>query len=117
MLSSIPGNQMDPENIWEKSLLLITPGLQNLLHIPLFFGLALTWMYALSHTKKKPNFKRVAAFIVTVLYSLIDEAHQFYTPGRYASLSDILLNSIGAALIFFTPYFFKPSIETKKRSA
>ena len=32
-------------------------------------------------------------------------------------LSDILLNSIGAALIFFTPYFFKPSIEPKKRSA
>lgn len=117
MLSSIPGDQANPESVWQKSLLLMTPGLQNLLHIPLFLGLALTWIYALNHTKKTPNLRLLTAFILTVIYSFIDEAHQFYTPGRYASLSDIFLDSTGAALIFLIPYFFKPpSHETKQRS-
>ena len=30
-------------------------------------------------------------------FGILDEGHQLYVPGRYASLTDIALNSLGAA--------------------
>jgi VanZ family protein len=39
-----------------------------------------------------------AATIIGVLYGISDEIHQLFVPGRYFSLQDILINSIGVIL-------------------
>lgn len=102
-LSSIHGNNTNPETLLDRSLLWFTPGFQNLLHIPLFFGLALTWIYALKNTIKAVTPRLTAALLLTVIYGVSDEIHQYFTPGRYASFSDIFLDALGASLIFLIP--------------
>ena len=40
----------------------------------------------------------VAAFLVTAGYGVVDELHQFYVPGRIASVGDWIADALGAAL-------------------
>ncbi|MEM2918709.1 MAG: VanZ family protein [Candidatus Altiarchaeota archaeon] len=40
----------------------------------------------------------VFAILFGVFYGISDEIHQYFVPGRYAELSDILANSIGVLL-------------------
>lgn len=103
LLSSIPGNVTNPESLLEQSLIWITPNLQNLLHIPLFFGLAAAWRYGLKKHIRNESLLLAAAFILSVLYGFVDELHQMQVPGRYGSISDIGLDALGAALILITP--------------
>jgi VanZ family protein len=50
----------------------------------------------------KPTLGRVlSAFLIVLLYGCFDEYHQSFVPGRHASLSDILADSLGA-LVFLT---------------
>lgn len=103
LLSSIPGNATNPESLLEQSLIWITPNLQNLLHIPLFFGLAAAWTYGLTKYIRNEFLLLVTAFFLSVLYGFVDELHQMQVPGRYGSISDIGLDALGAALILITP--------------
>ena len=38
------------------------------------------------------------AMLLTVLYGVTDEFHQAFVPGRYASVGDVMADSIGALL-------------------
>ncbi|SIS47918.1 VanZ like family protein [Neptunomonas antarctica] len=105
MLSSISGDTSNPENILESTFLWITPNLQNLLHIPLFFGLALAWVYSLKRYISRRYSHIFTAFFFTVLYGVIDEYHQISVPGRYASMSDVALDTLGASLVFIIPLY------------
>ncbi|SFF94532.1 VanZ family protein [Neptunomonas qingdaonensis] len=107
LLSSVPGNNINPETFLERSLIWISPGFQNLLHIPLFFGLALTWIYALEKHIKSNYLTLLTAFALSMLYGIFDEFHQIQVPGRYGSISDLLLDALGAVLIFLTPLIKK----------
>jgi VanZ family protein len=54
-------------------------------------------------SSKEPQFpwrpRRVlGCFLVAVVYSLMDEYHQSFVPGRHASFADCGIDSIGAAL-------------------
>lgn len=77
---------------------LLTPNWQNLLHVPVYGGLALSCWWALETrlTEKKPRL--IAAFTLTMMYGLVDESWQLYIPGRYGSLTDLALNALGAAI-------------------
>ncbi|WP_372738482.1 VanZ family protein [Neptunomonas sp.] len=107
ILSSVPGDKTTPDTLLEQSLIWITPNVQNLLHIPLFFGLALTWTYALKKHMKSNYLNLFTAFFLSILYGIFDELHQTQVPGRYGSISDLILNVLGAALIFLTPLIKK----------
>ena len=75
----------------------IREAMQNLLHIPLFGLLAFLWMRAFN--KNNLLFKKalICSLIITVLYATFDELHQYFVPGRYATLGDLLLNTVGCA--------------------
>jgi len=99
--SSIP---MDGESEHLKFLMELKPTVQNLLHIPLFGLLAYLWLNALTKNGCPAKKKLIVTIIITVSYGLLDEFHQSFIPGRYASLSDIILNIIGiitGAVIYF----------------
>lgn len=93
-VSSIPGDVMEVA----PGFRLLTPNWQNLLHVPVYGGLALSWWWALETrlAEKKPRL--IAAFILTMMYGLVDESWQLYIPGRYGSLTDLALNALGAAI-------------------
>lgn len=78
-------------------------GPDYLLH---FFGYGLfAWVVLLGITEGfqiKLTLGRVlSTFLIVFLYACSDEYHQSFVPGRYASLSDILADSLGA-LAFLT---------------
>jgi VanZ family protein len=96
-LSSIPG-EADPENVLLSGIILWTPpAIQNLAHIPLFAVLAWLWYRSLGAWIKNDRLLFSAAFLLATGFGILDEWHQLYVPGRYASLTDIALNTLGAA--------------------
>ena len=105
-LSSIPG-EADPEGKLLPSVILWTPpAIQNLAHIPLFGVLAWLWYRSLRPWIKNGRLLLSSAFLLATGFGILDEWHQLHVPGRYASLTDIALNTLGAAfaiwLIFRT---------------
>lgn len=93
-VSSLPGHVMEADPVFRW----ITPNLQNLLHVPVYGGLALCWWWALETRIAAKRPRLIAAFTLTVMYGLVDESWQLYIPGRYGSLTDLALNALGAAI-------------------
>ena len=100
-LSSIPGT-IDPENAAIYGIIAWTPpALQNLLHIPLFGILAWLWFRTLRCCFESRRVLLGWSFLLAAGYGAIDEYHQLQVPGRYASLTDMALNILGALLMLW----------------
>ena len=84
-----------------KFLTELDPTIQNLLHIPLYGTLAYLWCKAFS--KRNTSLKKiiVCSLIITILYGCFDEFHQSFVKGRYGSLLDVYLNTVGALIGVF----------------
>ena len=95
ILSSIPGIENGGIFVFVVHLNLI---LHNLLHIPLYGILQILWLRSLTRIGKKGFALISISFGITISYGIFDEFHQMFIPGRYGSLSDILLNVIGACI-------------------
>ena len=109
ILSSVPGDPA-PDSFIKGILTVLTPTIQNLLHIPLYGLLALFWFSTL---KRWPNAKRSSLFwtvAISTSFSILDEAHQYFVSGRYMSLTDIYLNITG---VFFALGSYKFLLKRK----
>ena len=96
-VSSISG-KADPESTLLSGIILWTPpAVQNLAHMPLFGVLAWLWYRSLSAWMKNTRLLLSSAFLLATGFGILDEWHQLHVPGRYASLTDIALNTLGAA--------------------
>lgn len=96
-LSSIPG-EVDPASPLLSGIILWTPpAIQNLAHIPLFGVLAWLWYRSLGAWIKNGRLLSSSAFLLATGFGILDEWHQLTVPGRYASFTDIALNTLGAA--------------------
>lgn len=95
LLSSIPGS---PEEGGLKFLANIDPNLQNLLHIPLFGLLQFLWLKAFAKHGIPGRKIIVTCLAISLSFGCLDELHQMFVPGRYASLMDIFLNFTGIAV-------------------
>jgi len=73
----------------------ISPFLLDLLHIPLFAGLALVTMWAIV-APRVPRAITVAAGLV--LFGAVDEILQLWVPGRVASFADFSRDGLGVVL-------------------
>ena len=51
---------------------------------------------ALKITSKNPQ---ILAILITILYGIIDELHQYFVPGRILSIVDILIDLFGAIVM------------------
>ena len=92
----MPG-ETDPENAPLSGLILWTPpAIQNLAQILLFGVLAWLWYRSLSAWMKNGRLLFGSAFLLATGFGILDEWHQLYVPGRYASVTDIALNTLGA---------------------
>jgi hypothetical protein len=96
LLSSIPGDQTD--GTVGQLFQWITPQWQNLLHVPLYAGLAASLLWALAGYPLQHRTQLFIALLVTISWAVVDETYQIGIPGRYASFTDLLLNILGACL-------------------
>ena len=61
--------------------------------------LALCYLHGLKGDSKVIYLRWIAiAWALAVLYSASDEFHQSFVPGRYPSMTDVLIDSLGAAI-------------------
>lgn len=95
LASSLPG---DADDGTFNFMLMLKPTLQNALHIPLFGLLQYLWLRALAKVGKTGYRAIFTALVITISYGLVDEYHQTFVAGRYASLNDICLNLLGVIL-------------------
>ena len=95
VLSSVPGRV---EEGMFRVLTELDPTWQNLLHLPVFALLQYLWLRGFALNGKTGKAAVVLSFIITLGYGALDELHQYFVPGRYASLLDVLLDGGGAVL-------------------
>ena len=95
LLSSIPGRSPESGLAFFAE---IDPQLQNLLHVPLFGILQFLWLRAFTKLGRSGWNRTLTCMSISLPYGMVDELHQMFVPGRYASLMDILLNFTGVAL-------------------
>jgi glycosyltransferase involved in cell wall biosynthesis/VanZ family protein len=74
----------------------------NLAHAPLFAGLAFCVLNSISGAPEIWWARYALAFVVTGACAALDEWHQSFTPGRYSSAGDLLVDLAGitAVLVF-----------------
>lgn len=80
-------------------------------HFLIFFILAFFILISLIEGKMNKKNLILIALIVSVLYGISDEIHQYFVPGRCCSLSDILTDSAGSLTAAF---FYSSRLRRKK---
>jgi VanZ family protein len=100
ILSSIPGTE-SPDNAMEALLLWVSPSFQNLLHTPVYAGLTYSWFWAFLANNQRKKYSLFLAIFCSLIYAFFDEIYQTYMPGRYGSLTDLLLDALGIGLAAF----------------
>ncbi len=97
--SAIP--QMDfPEVKWWG-----WPKMVHLIYYGMLCGLA--WRYATyqDHWPWVRRNPRISAWLLAVVYGASDEIHQYFTPGRHARVTDVMIDGAGALIFLGILYF------------
>ena len=103
--------------IYYISSLSFGPGSGGISLIPIVYHFCVFFLFntfLLASIKGKWRLKGkhfVFAFIISMIYSILDEVHQSFVPGRDAGLTDIMINSAG---IFFSMIIYVVSRRKKK---
>jgi VanZ family protein len=109
LLSSIPD-----DGGLGRHILFPPPAVQNLLHVPVYAVLTWLWWRALAPPKPSVKAGRRAALLAAAIaigYGVLDEIHQMQVPGRFASVTDALLNAAGAAAVVLWVFWRGPDPE------
>ena len=80
-------------------ILLLPPQIHNLLHIPAYAVLTGLWWMAWRQRGRGAVGAWTRAALWAVGFGAVDEIHQYFVPGRYMSITDMLLNAAGALLM------------------
>ncbi|CUS78359.1 VanZ like family protein [Candidatus Kryptobacter tengchongensis] len=108
ILSSIPGNYFpeQPFDLFDK-----------LVHACLFGILTYLIYRGFQYQDKSAFFKNFSiaiAFLICVIYGIIDELHQEYIPGRSPDITDALADILGGGFVSLYLLFFNYR-KTKRR--
>ncbi|KGP71741.1 VanZ family protein [Pontibacillus yanchengensis] len=77
-------------------------------HLFSFFLLCVLFYIAIRKTTKlKRSFQLILSFCLAVMYGILDETHQYFTPNRTPYIGDVLVDGFGAllAVVFFIILF------------
>ena len=80
-------------------------------HISVFFLLSM-FLY-ISMAKKELDGRIFSIMSISLVYAMLDELHQYFVPGRFMSVNDVLIDSIG---ITFSTLIYFIIIEVKKKN-
>jgi VanZ family protein len=97
-LSSLPGTPLPEDPAIYGLFYWVPPLVQNALHVPAYAALTLAWRWALGAWLRTPSATTLGACAIASACGVLDEWHQSFVPGRYATLTDVVLNVAGVAL-------------------
>ena len=96
-LSVTPGVERPDDNLFSWLFANTAPLAQKVLHVVTYAVLGALWMWTLAGIASRPA--RIALSLsLALVIGIALEWYQTTVPGRYGSITDILLNSLGAAL-------------------
>ena len=86
------------ETLYELCRKLSTP-IRKCAHITEFTAFYISVLFALRSWDFRGNRWIGTAFVATVLYACTDEIHQIFVPGRAGMITDVMIDSLGAAVL------------------
>jgi len=96
-LSISPGVARPDDNIFVWIIVRTPPLIQKIMHVATYAALAMSWMWTLESIESR--IVRIALTIIaTIGLGAILEWHQTRVPGRFGTLFDVALNTLGAAI-------------------
>ncbi len=110
-LSSRHNVMVSPEYVWN---FLFFKSLHLIEYAALFTLTARALWRQDTKGDKAPVYRN--AFIVTILYAMTDEIHQQFVPSRQGALRDVIIDGIGAGLIWYFLLNLLPKAPPKLRS-
>lgn len=103
-LSVTPGIGRPDDNLFSWLFTNTAPPVQKVLHVVTYAVLATLWMWTLAGIEGVPR-RMALAFALALLLGVALEWYQTTVPGRYGTISDVLLNSVGIVLGLFAALF------------
>jgi len=97
-ISSLPGTPSADDPALYAVFYWVPPSVQNTLHVPAYAVLAWAWSWALGAWLRAPAARVLGACVIPSVFGVLDEWHQSFVPGRYASLTDATLDVAGAVV-------------------
>ena len=90
-VSSLPNHSLPGDGSLSSRII------SNLAHIPAYGFLSFLWLKTFDRTRNRSRFLMANALVLAglVLFSISDEIHQSFIPGRTASCVDVGLNIVG----------------------
>ena len=93
-LSVTPGVERPDDTLFSWLFAITSAPVQKVLHVVTYAILASLWMWTLAGIESLP--RRIAiSFVLAVLLGIALEWYQTTVPGRYGTIMDILLNTVG----------------------
>ncbi len=98
VLSAMPGRTRPEDWIIVQLLAQTPPMVQKILHVLLYGGLSWLWFWVLEPLPVRLHFHLLGAFLIAAGFGALNEWNQLHVLDRYGSLTDVMLNSLGAGL-------------------
>ena len=96
-LSISPGVEQPGDNLFVWVIVRTPTLIQKIMHVATYAALALSWMWTLASIESR--LVRIALTIVaTIGLGAILEWHQTRVPGRFGTVFDVALNTVGAVI-------------------
>jgi VanZ family protein len=117
-LSSLPGVPAADDPEVYAVFYWMPPTVQNILHVPAYAALASAWRWALEAWLRHSSARVIGAGAIASVYGVLDEWHQSFVPGRFASLTDVTLDIAGAVLgVWLAAIWFRASRSSDRNSS
>jgi len=97
-LSSLPGTPLPDDPPLYAVFHWVPPSVQKALHVLAYAALAWAWCWTLGAWLRVPAARAIGACAIASAYGVFDEWHQSFVPGRYASLTDVMIDIAGVVL-------------------
>lgn len=70
--------------------------IRNLAHFTMYFILGFLLLNALQYNNLHKRYNLIITLLICIPYSISDEIHQIYVPGRAFQISDIVIDIVGS---------------------
>ena len=94
-VSIVPGQARPGDSVFVWLVSATPTLLQKLLHVLAYAVLAFLCMWTLSDIESRPS-RITAALAITIATGALLERYQVFVPGRFGTVTDVILNAIGA---------------------
>ena len=88
---------------------------RKLAHFTLYYILSFFIYHVFLYSRI--NWKKLVTFIICLLYSISDEIHQIFIPGRAGMFSDVVIDCLGVIFCLFIIYCFDKMVKNGKKAS